>query len=109
MKKALLFISTLILTGTVAAQTDGKNAVVNVENDYTPEVMEVVKKSFTPKDDTKLNDEPMTLIFSKTGKTFDGFTSETDIKDAMPQKEELFPGYLRLGYGLTNEDRKSVV
>ena len=103
MKKALLFISALILSGTVAAQTDGKNAVVNVENDYTPEVMEVTKKSFTPKDDTKLNGEPMTLIFSRTGKTFDGFTSETDIKDAMPQKEELFPGYLRLGYGLTND------
>ena len=103
MKKALLFISALILSGTVAAQTDGKNAVVNVENDYTPEVMEVTKKSFTPKDDTKLNGEPMTLIFSRTGKTFDGFTSETDIKDAMPQKEELFPGYIRLGYGLTND------
>ena len=37
MKKALLFISALIVSGAAVAQTDGKNAVVNVENDYTPE------------------------------------------------------------------------
>ena len=54
MKKALLLISALVLSGTMSAQTDKKNAVVNVENDYTPEVMEVTKKSFTPKDDTSI-------------------------------------------------------
>ena len=103
MKKALLFISALIVSGAAVAQTDGKNAVVNVENDYTPEVIEVTKKSFTPKDDTKLQGEPMKIVFSKSGETYDGFTSEIDIKDAMPQKEKSQPGYLRLGYGLTND------
>ena len=103
MKKALLFISALILSGAATAQTDGKHAVVNVSNDYTPEVIEVTKKSFTPKDNTKLQGEPMTLIFSKTGQAYDGFTSETDVKDVLPQREKLFPGYVRLGYGLTND------
>ena len=103
MKKALLFISALVLSGAATAQTDGKHAVVNVSNDYTPEVMEVSKKNFTPKDNTKLEGEPMTLIFSKTGQTYNGFTSETDVKDALPQREKQFPGYVRLGYGLTND------
>lgn len=103
MKKALLLISALALSGIVTAQTDNRNAVVNVENDYNPEVIAAEKKIFTPSDDTATDNDPMTLIFSKTGKTYNGFTSETDITDVMPQKEKPFPGYARLGYGLTND------
>ena len=103
MKKAILFISALVLSGAATAQSGIKNAVVNVENDYTPEVIEVTKKSFTPEDNTEANSEPVLLIFSKDGKTYNGFTSETDIKDGMPQKGTTMPGYIRLGYGLTND------
>ena len=103
MKKAILFISALALSATVTAQNGVKNAVVNVENDYTPQVIEVTKKNFTPKDNTDNNDDPILLIFSKEGKAYGGFTSETDIKDGMPQKEAVMPGYIRLGYGLTND------
>ena len=103
MKKTILFISALVLSGAATAQSGIKNAVVNVENDYTPEVIEVTKKNFTPEDNTETNSEPVLLIFSKDGKTYNGFTSETDIKDGMPQKETAMPGYIRLGYGLTND------
>lgn len=103
MKRTLLLISALVLSVAATAQTDIKNAVVNVENDYTPEVMEVTKKNFTPSGKKEADTEPMTLVFSKSGKAFNGFTSEMDIKDAMPRKEKPFPGYVRLGYGLTND------
>ena len=93
----------MALSGAATAQSGIKNAVVNVENDYTPEVIEVTKKDFTPEDNIDTNGEPVLLIFSKEGKTFNGFTSETDIKEGMPQKETVMPGYIRLGYGLTND------
>ena len=103
MRRTLILISALALSLAATAQTDNKNAVVNVENDYTPEVVGVTKKDFTPSDDAKPNTDPMTLMFSKSGKAYDGFASDTDVKDALPQKETLFPGYVRLGYGLTND------
>ena len=103
MKKALLLISALALSGVITAQNDNRNAVVNVENDYNPEVIAAEKKIFTPSDETVTDNGPITLIFSKTGKAYNGFTSETEITDAMPQKEMPFPGYARLGYGLTND------
>ena len=53
MKKAIILISALTLSLAASAQTDSKNAVVNVENDYTPEVIEVVKKNFTPAEESK--------------------------------------------------------
>ena len=105
MKKAIILISALTLSLAASAQTDSKNAVVNVENDYNPEVIEVVKKNFTPAEESKnkTKADPMELIFSKAGKAFNGFISERDIKDVAPQKEEPFPGYARVGYGLTND------
>ena len=103
MRKTLILISALTLSLAATAQTDNKNAVVNVENDYNPEVVGVTKKDFTPSDDAKPNTDPMALMFSRTGKAYDGFASDTDVKDALPQKEEQFPGYVRLGYGITND------
>ena len=87
MKKAIILISALTLSLAASAQTDSKNAVVNVENDYTPEVIEVVKKNFTPAEESKnkTKADPMELIFSKAGKAFNGFISERDIKDVAPQ------------------------
>ena len=70
MKRTLLLISALALSVAATAQTDIKNAVVNVENDYTPEVMEVTKKNFTPSGKKEADTEPMTLVFSKSGKAF---------------------------------------
>ena len=103
MKKALLLISALFLSGATFAQTDNRNAVVNVENDYNPEVIEATKKNFTPSDEYKTNSNQTALVFSKTGKTYNGYTSERDITDALLRKEEQFPGYARVGYGLTND------
>ena len=103
MKKALLLISVLFLSGATFAQTDNRNAVVNVENDYNPEVIEATKKNFTPSDEYKTNSNQTALVFSKTGKTYNGYTSERDITDALLRKEEQFPGYARVGYGLTND------
>ncbi|MBR5592729.1 MAG: hypothetical protein IKW46_01530 [Bacteroidaceae bacterium] len=103
MKRTILLISALVLSGAVQAQTGSKNAVVNVENDYNPEVIEVRKKNLTPSDETNTDNTPMTLMFSKSGKAYNGFTSETDISDILPKKESVFPGYVRLGYGLTND------
>lgn len=105
MKKAIILISALTLSLAASAQTDSKNAVVNIENDYNPEVIEVGKKNFTPAEESKnkTKADPMELIFSKAGKAFNGFISERDIKDVAPQKEEPFPGYARVGYGLTND------
>lgn len=103
MKKALLLISALVLSGTMSAQTEKKNAVVNVENDYTPEVIEVGKKNLTPSDEVKAETDPMELLFSKEGKRYNGFTSQKDINDILPRKEEPAPGYARLGYGITND------
>ena len=103
MKKTLLFIPALMLSGAIYAQSDSKNAVVNVENDYTPEVIEVTKKSLTPSDETKSDTNPMELLFSKEGKRFNGFTSQKDINDILPRKEEPLPGYARVGYGFTND------
>ena len=62
MRRTLILISALALSLAATAQTDNKNAVVNVENDYTPEVVGVTKKDFTPSDDAKPNTDPMTLV-----------------------------------------------
>lgn len=103
MKKALLLISALALSGAMHAQSDKKDAVVNVENGYTPVVIEVTKKSFTPSTDSKVEIQPAKAKYSKEGIAYSEFTSESDINDVLPKKEGLFPGYARLGYGITND------
>ena len=103
MKKALLLIPALALSATLYAQTDERDAVVNVENDYTPVVIEVGKKTFTPGTERNINVKPVKAEFSKQGVAYMGFPSERDIEGLLPKKEENFPGYARLGYGLTND------
>ena len=103
MKKILLLISALTLSGTMHAQSDKKDAVVNVENGYTPVVIEVGKKNFTPSTDSKVEMQPVKAKYSTGGIVYNEFTSESDINDVLPKKESLFPGYARLGYGITND------
>ena len=103
MKKALLLISALALSGAMHAQSNNRDAVVNVENDYTPVVIEVGKKDFTPSTDRNVETQPSKAKFSKEGIAYTGFTSERDVDDILPKREELFPGYARLGYGITND------
>ena len=59
MKKAIILISALTLSLAASAQTDSKNAVVNVENDYNPIIVKAVKQSFTPQIEMP-NIRPMT-------------------------------------------------
>lgn len=103
MKKALILISAFAISGIVHAQTDSKNAVVNVENGYTPVVIEVGKMNFTPSTDIDMEIKPAKAQFSRNGIAYNEFASERNIDDILPKKEELFPGYARLGYGLTND------
>lgn len=103
MKKSLLIISALALCGTAFAQSNENSAVVNIENEYTPEVIKVSKKGNTPTIAKDEEMEPLELEFIEKAEPFRGFTSERDIKDVLPTQKSQFPGYARLGYGLTND------
>lgn len=103
MKKVLLLISALALSGTMNAQSDKRDAVVNVEKGYKPIELEVGKKNFTPSTDRNIQVQPSTVEYSKEGIVYKGFTSDMNLKDALPRQERMFPGYARLGYGVTND------
>lgn len=103
MKNSILSFVAVLICGTMFAQEDKKNAIVSVENDYNPVVVQVNKKSFTPTIESKSNAKPSELIFSKQATPFSGFTSERDSKGTMPSQEKSLPGYLRLSYGLRND------
>ena len=83
-----------MLSGAIYAQSDSRNAVVNVENDYTPEVIEVTKKNHTPSDETKNDANPMELLFSKEGKRYNGFVSQKDINDSAADAETSLANHL---------------
>ena len=103
MKKAILLLSALTISGVMNAQTEERDAVVNVENGYTPVVIEVGKMNFTPSTNRNIDIQPAKAKFSKKGIVYKEFTSEREIDDVLPKKEEELPGYARLGYGLTND------
>ena len=102
MKKVILSLSALLLSGMLYAQEEKQNAVVNVENDYNPVVVPVKKKSFTPKEESNEATAPLELKFSKQANPFDGFTSERDVKEFMPKQDGAYDGYARLGIGTGN-------
>ena len=102
MKKVILSLSALLLSGMLYAQEEKQNAVVNVENDYNPVVVPVKKKSFTPKEESNEAAAPLELKFSKQANPFDGFTSERDVKEFMPKQDGAYNGYARLGIGTGN-------
>ena len=103
MNKKIFFISALLLCGTISAQSTDNNAVVNVENEYTPEVIKVNKKGHTPTVAQDIEMAPLELEFAYETLPFKEFTSERDVKGIMPRQQKQYPGYARLGYGCTND------
>lgn len=102
MKKIILSLSALLLSGMLYAQEEKQNAVVNVENDYNPVVVPVKKKSFTPKEESNETTAPLELKFSEKASPFDGFTSERSVREFMPKQDGAYNGYVRLGAGTGN-------
>ena len=84
------------------AQNEAPTAVVKVENDYKPEIVQVSKRGFTPTIENGTEITPLELKFSKGSTPFDRFTSERNIKELLPKQESPTPGYARLGYGTDN-------
>ena len=99
MKKIILSLSALMVGISLHAQEDKQNAVVNVENDYNPVVVNVKKKSFTPQKSDNGSSTPLELEFSKGSTPFEGFTSERNVRDLLPKQDGTGNGYVRLGGG----------
>ena len=91
MRKSILIISALALCGTAFAQSNENSAVVNIENEYTPEVIKVSKKGNTPTIAEETEMEPLKLEFIEKAEPFRGFTSERDIKDVIPTQKRQYP------------------
>ena len=103
MKRNIILISVLALSGALFAQGNDRNPIVNVENDYDPKVIEATKLSFTPPLNTVSEGAAVDCRYSSEGVPFKGFTSTKDIMDVLPKKDYEYPDYVRLGYGLTND------
>lgn len=99
MKKSVFSIIMLLTCSFAQAQEKVHTAVVNVENDYKPVVVQVNKKNFTPTVESETNVTPLELKFQKQATPFDRFTSERNLKELLPKQESAHPGYARLGYG----------
>lgn len=84
------------------AQKDSLNAVIQVENDYTPVVTKATKKGFTPTTESNEQSTPLELEFSQEATPFKGFTGERDVTELLPKQSGTYPGYARLGYGTGN-------
>lgn len=102
MKKSIFLAAALIASCAVFAQKDSLNAVIQVENDYTPVVTKAVKKGFTPQTEESTKQAPLELDFSHSANPFKGFTSERDVQELLPGQKSSFPGYVRAGYGNGN-------
>lgn len=102
MKKSFLLSLAIAVSSTLFAQKDSLNAVINVENDYTPVVTKATKKGFTPQTEGESNSTPLALEFSQKATPFKGFTSERDVQELLPGQQASLPGYARLGYGTGN-------
>ena len=93
----------MVFCGSIHAQSNGNHALVNIENEYTPEIIKVNKKGNTPTVEEEIEVSPLELRFTDKVQPFKGFTSERDTKEAFPKQDEQYPGYVRLGYGFTND------
>ncbi len=102
MKRNIITAIVLALCGTIYAQKDSLNAVIHVENEYTPVVTKAVKRGFTPSTEENNRQTPLELEFSHKSNPFKGFTSERDVKELLPGQKQSYPGYVRLGYGTGN-------
>ena len=99
MKRTIFSLAVAVACSFVHAQGEAPTAVVKVENNYKPVVVEVNKRNFTPTVASEANVTPLELKFSKQANPFDRFTSERNIKELLPKQESPYPGYARLGYG----------
>ncbi len=102
MKKSTLLAIAFMTAGTLYAQKDSLNAVIQVENEYTPVVTKATKKGFTPTIESTDSNTPLELEFSQEATPFKGFTGERDVKELLPKQNGNYPGYVRLGYGTGN-------
>ena len=102
MKRTTLLAIAFMATGALYAQKDSLNAVIQVENDYTPVVTKAAKKGFTPTTENSNNSTPLELEFSQKATPFEGFTGERDVKELLPKQSGNYPGYVRLGSGTGN-------
>ena len=103
MKKSIFSLIAILLCSIMHAQENNTNAVVNVENDYNPIVVQVKKKEFTPTIESNSSVTPLELVFSKRSSPYDSFTSERNVKELLPRQKNPTLGYARLGYGTTND------
>lgn len=103
MKKSVFSLISILMCSIAHSQENNGNAVVSVENDYNPIVVQVKKKGFTPTVEENSNVTPLELVFSKRSNPYDSFTSERNVKELLPKQEIQSPGYVRLGYGTTND------
>ena len=103
MRRTIILVSALALCVAAVAQNNERDAVVNVENDYTPVIIEVGKKNFTPSTQRATDTKPIKIVYSTDGMPYVNFDGESEADDVMPVKQGVFPGYARLGYGTTND------
>lgn len=102
MKKHILFAAYILLAGNIYAQKDSLNAVIQVENDYSPTVIKATKQIHTPQIEKPSEAKPLDLIFSQSAAPFKDFVSERNVKEALPGHQSPYPGYARIGYGSNN-------
>ena len=105
----ILCAASILLSGSIYAQKDTLNAVVQVENDYTPTVTKASKINATPQIELQNSNAPLDIVFSQKAHPFKQFTSERNVKEALPTQQQQKPGYARLGYGTNNNiDAKAI-
>lgn len=103
MKKVYILTALLaLLSGAASAQKGKLKAVVNIENEYNPNVTPVNKKSFTPSIDSSQEATQHEIIFSEKPTPFESFVSNRDTKTIAPKQDWCYNGYARLGYSTAN-------
>lgn len=102
MKRYTALSVLLMIISNVYSQQDTLNAIIQVENDYTPVVTKAAKQNHTPQIEITQHSTPLDIIFSQESQPFKRFVSERNVKDVLPQQEKRNPGYARFGYGNDN-------
>ena len=93
----------MMLSCALYAQTDSLRAVVNVSNEYNPVQINVNKRNFTPTISNHTQTSTPEYEFTTAAMPYRGFVSERYTQELLPGQEQPYNGYVRLGYGITNE------
>ena len=93
----------MMLSCALYAQTDSLRAVVNVSNEYNPVQINVNKRNFTPTISNHTQTGTPEYEFTTAAMPYRGFVSERYTQELLPGQEQPYNGYVRLGYGITNE------